>query len=146
MTFDELEEKFPNGFVDTEIFGVTISYRDRTAVFRLNLRGNSPDSPNPQEYREAFLTLDRLHYVAIEPPDADHLFYPTGAEISADGLPEDPRSFPLIEDLKPKLQAGGFCCRFFVHDWNSFIHVAAGSAQFSWVESADTAAGAAHDL
>jgi len=50
------------------------------------------------------------------------------------GLPEDPSECPLLESLKPALPFGAFCCRFYVHDWNSFIHIAAENAQFSWLE------------
>jgi hypothetical protein len=73
-----------------------------------------------------------IYYVTIEPPDPDHLFYPKRGKITVDGLTEDPQNFPLFNHLQPKLPVGAFCCRFFVHDWNSFIHIAAVTAEFSW--------------
>lgn len=134
MTFDELDQRFPNGFDDAEITNLTVDYRDRIVALELNLRGNLPDSPNSQEYGRAVLTLRGFYYFSIEPPDPDHLFYPGRAKIVVDGLPEDPRQFTLFEHLKPKLPMGAFCCRFYVHDWNSFIHIASRDARFSWVE------------
>jgi|SRR5208337_1138082 len=133
MTFEELDRRFPNGFDDAEITSLTLDYQTRTAKLELNLRGNPPESPNRDEYQPALLLLDGFYYFVIEPPDAGHLWYPQRS-IQANGYPEDVRQFPLFEALMPKLSADAFCCRLYVHDWNSFIHVAAKDAQFSWVE------------
>jgi hypothetical protein len=133
MTFEELDQRFPNGFDDAEIISLTLDYQNRTAQLQLNLRGNPPDSPNRDEYQRAVLLLNGFYYFVIEPPDADHLWYPRRS-IQVNGYPEDVSQFPLFEHLKPKLSGDAFCCRFYVHDWNSFIHIAAKDAQFSWVE------------
>jgi hypothetical protein len=102
-------------------------------MLQMRLRGNSPDSPNRDEYGRAVLTVRGFYYFSIDPPDPDHLPYHEGDTITVDGLPEDSRQFPLFEHLKPTLPAGAFCCRFYVHDWNSFIHLAAADAAFSWL-------------
>jgi hypothetical protein len=135
MTFDELDQNYPNGFDDAEITFLTLNYRDRIAILELSLRGNSPEGPKSQEYGRAVLKLHEFYYLSIEPPDQDHLSRPWRSKITVDGLPEDSQDFPLYEYLKPRLAQDGFCCRFFVHDWNSFIHVAAKTAEFSWVEN-----------
>jgi hypothetical protein len=132
MTFDELDSRFPNGFDDAEILGIAVDYGSRTATLQLNLRGNSPDSPDRDVYSRAILTATGIYYLSIEPPDRDHLSWPNCEKITVDGLPEDPNDFPLFASLRPTLPAGAFCCRFFVHDWNSFIHIAAADAKFSW--------------
>ena len=133
MTFEELDQRFPNGFDDAEITGVTVDYETRVAIFQLNLRANPPDSPDRDAYAQAVLRARGIYYMSIEPPDLDHLFGPERQKITVDGLPEDPHDYPLFGHLKPKLPSGAFCCRFFVHDWNSFIHIAAAAAEFSWV-------------
>ena len=132
MTFEDLDRRFPNGFDDAEILGINVDYRMRTATLQLNLRGNSLDSPDRDAYTRGVLTVRGIYYVSIEPPDYDHLFGPAREKITVDGLPEDPKDFPLFGSLKPKLPFGAFCCRFFVHDWNSFIHIGAADAEFSW--------------
>jgi hypothetical protein len=132
MTFEELDEKFPNGFDDAEIVSLRSDYRNRTATLQLNLRGNSPDSANSQEYRAAVLTVHEFYYLSIDPPDQEHLFSPNCSKITVDGLTED-SEFPLFVRLKRTIPDPTFCCRFYVHDWNSFIHIAAKDAQFSWV-------------
>lgn len=138
MTFEELDLGFPNGFDDAELIDMAVNYQCRTATLRLSLRGNPPDSPNRDEYRAAALMLDGLYYLVIEPPDADHLWYPPRS-IQIDGYPEDAAQFPIFADLKPKLAQGAFCAKFYVHDWNSFIHVAAAYARFLWDESGSPA-------
>jgi hypothetical protein len=129
MTLDEFDQKYPNGLVDAEITALTIDYQNRVAELRLNLRCNSPDSSNSQEYARGVLTLRKFYYFAIEPPEPDHL-YPMWPKLTVGGHPEDASKFPLFEHLKPTLPAGAFCCRFYVHDWNSFIHVASPTADF----------------
>ena len=132
MTFEELDQKFANGFDDAEILRVNIDYQTRRVTLLLSLRGNPPDVANAQEYQEATLTLDGFYYFSIEPPDSDHLFYPMHSAITMNGYEEDGAKFPLFNQLKPAIPVGAFCCRFYVHDWNSFIHLAARDAQFSW--------------
>ncbi|HEY4950598.1 MAG TPA: hypothetical protein VIH88_09715 [Candidatus Acidoferrales bacterium] len=133
MTFEELDQKFPNGFDDAEISSVTINYQNRTANVQLNLRRNSPDGPDRDVYERAELKVVRFYYFSVEPPDTDHLTF-REKRIQVDGFPEDPSKFPLFESLRPTLPAGAFCCRLYVHDWNSFIHIAAEGAQCSWIE------------
>jgi hypothetical protein len=131
LTFEELDALYPNGFDDAYIDRLIVEYRSRTVEMELNLRGNPPDSPNCDEYQRAFLLLRGFYYFVIEPPDADHLWYPERS-IQVNGYHEDGSQFPLFGHLRPKLSSGAFCCRFYVHDWNAFIHVAARDAQFSW--------------
>jgi hypothetical protein len=137
MTFEELDRRYDNGFVDAEITSVTIDYQSRTATLQMNLRGNQAASPNKQKYDRAVLAVHGFYYFAIEPPDTDHLSYGKRSEITVDGFPEDPGRFPLFEHMKTTLPIGAFCCRFFVHDWNSFIHIAAPNAEFSWAAGTD---------
>ncbi len=132
MTFEEFDSKYANGFDDAEITGLTVDYKNRTVTIHLNLRRNSPGSPTAHEYTKATLHLVRFYYLSVEPPDADHLHYPSQSKITVDGLSEDPTVFPPFAKLKEKLPVGAFCCRFYVHDWNSFIHVAAQNAEFFW--------------
>lgn len=134
MTFEELDALYPNGFYDAYIDCLRVDYKNRAAELQLNLRRNPPDGPNADEYQRAVLVLRGFYYFVIEPPDTDHLWYPARS-IQINGSPEDTSQFPLFEHLKAKLPAGAFCCRFYVHDWNSFIHIAAKEVQLSWTIS-----------
>jgi len=135
MTLEELDQKFPNGLVDAEITGLAVDYSQRSATLQMNVRCSPPDSLDRGVYTPAVLTAREVFYLSIEPPDLDHLSSFQASTITVDGFPEDPEKFPLFAHLKSKHLMGAFCCRFYVHDWNSFIHLAAGSAEFSRVES-----------
>ena len=132
MTFDELDARYPNGFNDAELRTVSVDYQNRTAELRLKMRGNPPDSKTANEYSEAVLQLAGLCYCSIEPPDSEHLWCPQ-RPVQVDGLPEDAADFPLLTYVQSKFGRDCFCCRLFVHDWNSFIHIAAAKAEFAWL-------------
>jgi hypothetical protein len=76
MTFEELDEKYPNGFYDAYINSLTVAYQNRTAKLHMNLRGNMPDSPDREVYSQAVLIVKGFYYFSIEPPDSDHLSRP----------------------------------------------------------------------
>lgn len=133
MTFEELDERFANGMDSARIREIIVDYARHELTLKMRIRGNSPDGPNRDDYREAVLKVMGLHYISIDAPDDfDHLSYRNREEIIVDGLPEDPNTFALYEQFGPALQAGAFSCRFFVHDWNSFIHIAGRDARFDW--------------
>jgi hypothetical protein len=131
MIFEELDQRFPNGFVDAHITSISVDYQKHTATLHLIMRGNAADSPDFDVYAPAVLTARKIYYVAIEPPDSAHLLGPEREKITVDGLSEDMND-PHFGQFKSKLPVGVFCCRFFVHDWNSFIHIGAAEAEFSW--------------
>jgi hypothetical protein len=130
MTFDDLDARFPNGFVDAEITEIGLNYETRTATINLNLRTNVADSASANTYQKAILTIRAFYYFSVEPPDSEHLSSPLHSKIVVDGLPEDPNTFPLTVKMTDGIPAAAFCCRFYVHDWNSFIHVAGPEAEF----------------
>jgi hypothetical protein len=135
MTFEELEREYPNGFVDARISEVRIDYAQRTATLQLNMRANSPDSAERDVYSTAVLTIQGLYYLSIDPPDVDHLFGPVRRVITVDGLPEHAWNFPQFGCAQSRLRGGGFYCRFFVHDWNSFIHIGAADCEIVWLSA-----------
>ncbi len=135
MTFEELDGKYPNGLNDAEIREVRIDYAQRTATLQLAMRPNRPDSAERDTYSTALLTIHGLYYLSIDPPDVDRLFGPERRSISVDGLPEDAGAFPQIGCAQSRLRGGGFYCRFFVHDWNSFIHIGAADCEIVWLSA-----------
>jgi hypothetical protein len=134
MTLDQMFERFPNGLDDTEITNLTIDYKNRTATLLLNLRANPPDGPHRDEYSRAVLTVRGFYYFSIDPPDDEHLST-NRSKITMDAHEEDPLKFPLFAHVKSKLPADAFCSRFYVHQWNSFIHVAAPIAELELAEA-----------
>lgn len=96
MTFEDLDRRFPNGFDDAEITLITVDYEKRLATLQLNLRGNPPDSLDRDVYEPAVLKASGIYYLAIEPPDFDHLSYPKRDRITVDGLRRSAR-FPPVQ-------------------------------------------------
>ena len=134
MTFEQLEDLLPNGFHDAQIEKVAVDYAQRSASIVMQLLIGTPDSIDRDEYRRATLNISGLGYVAIEPPDPTYPFMRSGAALNVAGYPEDREKFPL-DALQPMMPKDITCYRFFVHDWNAFIHIAAKEIQLSWVEN-----------
>jgi hypothetical protein len=133
MTFEELEHILPNGFHDAKIERVAIDYVQRSASVLMQLLTGTPDSVPDVDYRAATLTFTGLGYLVIEPPDPTYPFMRRSAALNVAGYSEDPASFPcdaILADAPVKLTR----CRFFVHDWNAFVHVAAEGMELSWID------------
>ena len=128
MTFEELDALYENGLVDAEISKISIDYENRSAEFRL--RRNPASSPDAEVYSEAILRITTFCYVSIDPPDDHHAEF-ARRRIQFNALNEDPSTFPLLAAIGAKVHPDAFVCRFFVHDWNSFIHLAAHDANLS---------------
>lgn len=125
MTLEEFDQTFPNGFSDAKVRGISIDYTQRTATLQLDLRANPPDSPDHDVYSAVVLTLSGLCYLSIDPPDTGRVLRLDNEPLTVDGDCEDPQKFLQFQHAHTMLGDKGFYCRFFVHDWNSFIHVAA---------------------
>jgi hypothetical protein len=135
MTFEELDDALPNGFHDAKIQKVAVDYVQRSAIMTMQLSVGTPDSANPDEYRCATLVVSGLCYYSVEPPDPTYPFLGGSSPVNVAGYPEDPEKFPALNGLLPAMPRGVTCYRFFVHEWNSFIHIAAKDVQVQWLES-----------
>lgn len=132
MTFEDLDRELPNGFHDSKIESVAVDYARRSAMIAMRLLVGTPDSVDQDVYRHATLEVSGLCYYAIDPPDPTYPFMRTGSAINVAGYPEDPEKFPALDGLLPVMPKDVTCYRFFVHEWNSFIHIAAKDVQLSW--------------
>ncbi|MGC1186468.1 MAG: hypothetical protein WA871_03655 [Candidatus Acidiferrales bacterium] len=135
MTFEELDRELPNGFHDAKIDSVAVDYPGRSAVIAIHVLFGPPATTAQDEYREATLRVSGLCYYAIDPPDPTYPFMRAGSPINVAGYAEDPKTFPAVGGLLPVMPKDVTCYRFFVHDWNSFVHVAAKDVQLSWETS-----------
>lgn len=135
MTFEDLDRELPNGFHDAEIFSISLDYGGRTAVFEMAFWTGDIEGPNREEYRRGTLFIRGLLYLSIDPPDPDYPFMDTGSSLSVAGYSEDPEQFPAMENLVKVSGSKVNCYRFYVHDWNSFIHLAATDVQLSWSDA-----------
>jgi hypothetical protein len=134
MTFEDLEKELPNGFHDAELSDVQIDYVHGSMKLRMSFWVGSMQGPNRDEYRPGELRMTGLYFCTIDPPDPNYRYVPTGSALNVSGDPAKPDTFPALEQLSPTLAPGVSCYRFFVHEWNSFINIAAKDVQVSWVE------------
>lgn len=135
MTLDEWDSKLPNGFHDAKVLSIAIDYVAGTAKFRLSLHVGWPDDPEPEreEYQEAEMMVTGLSFCSIDPPDPSYRFLTDGRPMCVGGDPAQPDHLPALLKLLAKCPTGTWCYRFFVHDSNAFIQIAALDAQVSWI-------------
>jgi hypothetical protein len=135
MTLDELDQKLPNGFHDAQIFSIEIDYAAGAAKFSLGLLVGWPEDPEPERerYQKAELFLTGQCFCSIDPPFPTYSFIPDGRPIYVSGDPAQPDHLPALRELSAKFPPGTWCYRFFVHDWNGFIQIAARDARVTWV-------------
>ncbi len=142
MKLGEIENSLPNGFHDAKLDGIEVDYTTRTAVMRMRLHTGDPHAALEAEreaYSRAELAFSGILYFVIDPPDQkypysekDPIWLDAGDAVSDRGS-VNPAPLPLIP--ASQLPAGAFAYWFFVHNWNSFIHVAAADAKLIWLET-----------
>jgi len=135
MTLDELDRSLLNGFYDAKISSLEIDYVEATVKLNMKFLVGSPDDPGPERdsYQPAIVTVRGLHFCSIDPPDPSYRFIPDGTPITVAGDPAKPDHLPSLPALMAKLPEGVSCYRLFVHDWNSFIHIAARDAALTFI-------------
>jgi len=123
LTIQDIEQVLPNGFHDSTIIGLRLNYVTRTAEIDLEILISGPDdAEDSEDYRPSTLSISELVYFVIEPPDSRYLSQ-SGTPLLIDGGSTEPEQ--SASPLPKPLPAGAFTYSFFVHEWNSFIHVAA---------------------
>jgi len=130
MNIDQLEADLPHGFHDSLLRMFSSDMDERRAEFVLDVWvGDLQSDVNAERerYRPARLELLGLGYLIVDGRDhrqADVDLTPVQIDVrDADDDPERARQVP----------AGGFAGRFFVTEWNAFIHFAALEARLTWL-------------
>jgi hypothetical protein len=132
VTIEEMARTLPNGFHDSWLSQVTVDYVAQTASLMLDICIGDLDAPPGEErdrLRAARLDLLGLEYFIMEPPDPRYEYRDAG-DVMLDLCDSD----PAIATPRP-LALGGFAGRFFVNDWNAFIHFAARDCRLTWTDS-----------
>ena len=121
MTLEEIERSLPNGFHDSSIFGVRLDYVQRTAEIDLEIWVAGSDDEDPEQYSRATLSISELIYFVIEPPGPPNTSHDAPTLVDGGSSELERAAYPLPKPLP----AGAFTYWFFVSSWNSFIHIAA---------------------
>jgi len=132
VNIDELEAGLPNGLHDALLRTYWSDVPEQRAEFILDVwlgDLHSAVTAERERYRAARLELLGLAYLEV---DAHHPTYPVGdgapVRIDACGADDDPQRLPQVPQ-------GGFAGRFFVTEWNAFIHFAARDARLTWIDA-----------
>ena len=129
MTIDELESELPNGLHDAYLRTFSSDPAAKRAEFTLDLWIGDLHSSEVSERecrRSARLELLGLAYLVIDVPDPRYpLADGSRVQIDSCAADDDPERRRLVPE-------GGFAGRFFVTEWNAFIHFAALEARLTW--------------
>ena len=131
MGIEELETELGITFHDSLLRTLSANFAKRTAEFVLDVCVGDPDAATESERerrRAARLELAGLEYLVVDPPDPK---YPYRAHRPVDIDPCGPDQSMTARYPVPQ---GAFAGRFFVSDWNAFIHFAAMQVAVTWLE------------
>ncbi len=140
MTLLELDNTLPNGFHDSELRGLSIDYARRIVRLDMSLKVGDPNGSRQQrdDIRDAQVELSAAVFFVIDPPGsaAGYNFDSPGEVWIGDGYKT--RSIPeftktIDKQLPDAAPAEAFLHSFFVHDWSSYIHIAARDCTMKWV-------------
>jgi hypothetical protein len=131
VNIDELEAGLPNGLHDALLRTYSTDPASGRAEFILDVWLGDLHSAAVQErerYRSARLELLGVAYLVLDDSDPR---YPVSSaspvQIDVCGADDDP-------ERSRQIPPGGFAGRFFVTEWNAFIHFAALDARLTWLD------------
>jgi hypothetical protein len=125
MTIEEIAQSLPNGFHDSSIKSVHLNYEQRTAEMDLVLWVAGAEDEDSELYQRATLFISDLVYFVIEPPGPPNVAHAANSLVDGGASELERAAYPLPKPLP----SGVFTYWFFVSIWNSFIHIAASSAE-----------------
>jgi hypothetical protein len=131
MNIDELAADLPNGLHDALLLTVSSDAVSRHAEFVLDVwigDLHNAIASERERRRKARLELVGLAYLVFDDPDPRYGM-PQGSPVQIDlcGADQDPERARQVPD-------GAFAARFFVTEWNGFIHFAAREARLIWMD------------
>lgn len=131
MNIEQLAAELPNGFHDARLRSFSSEPAQRRAEFVLDVWVGDLHSRVESERerrRPALLELLELAYLVTDELDPRYAATQRWqVQIDACGPDDD-------EALARQVPPGGFAGRFFVTEWNAFIHFAAREARLTWLE------------
>ena len=132
MTIDDIEADLPNGLHDSLLHGFSSSEDERRAEFVLDVWLGDLHSTvvtERERHRRARLELFGVAYLIVEEPDPRYGPF-TNSPVQLDVCAADDDA-----DRSRRVPEGGFAGRFFITDWNSFIHFSALDARLTWLDT-----------
>ena len=132
MTFEEIDQKLPNGFHDGQIRSISMDFVSISLVLEMELHFGEATDPDPERYRPGTLKVISPCLFFIEPPDPRYPFVPDGSALNVDGDSVRNGQSAEVDRLLPVLPQNATIYRFFLEEWNSFLYLGGANAEFSW--------------
>jgi hypothetical protein len=131
MTIADIEDTLPWGFHDADLLSVRVDFAGQLAVFDLDV----PMDERQTTSRRGQLVVEGLVFCVIDPSQ----------KLARGPAWIDSGNTPTAEAAKlPPVPAGAFLHWFFLHDSNSFIHVAGTAARFAWTAEPESSSTSRH--
>jgi hypothetical protein len=127
----DLSSQLPNGFHDMHVERITIDFQARIATLEGEIWVTDDSlgaEHEPADWRHGIIVLEGLIHCFFDPPDPTYPY--AAAKHAWVDMCDEEASLPQLKNLPE----GAFAVRFFVNQWNSFIHVAATNALLRWSE------------
>jgi hypothetical protein len=106
----------------------------------LSLKVGAFDGPREHrdDCRDAQVEITGMVFWIVDPPDRNEDFASSGEVWIGDGVetPSIPQFTKHIADLLNAVPKDVFVHSLFVHDWNSYIHLAARDCSIKWLGDA----------
>ncbi|MEQ8791659.1 MAG: hypothetical protein RIC55_35680 [Pirellulaceae bacterium] len=131
MNLKKLQSELDLTLHDALLRKLSTDFVAGTADFILDVCVGDPDGKSERERerrRAGRLQLTGLQYLAVDPPDPNS---PYGDQSP---VRVDPCDADQEVATRYRIPDGAFSGRFFVSDWNGFIHFAAAAATLEWLE------------
>ena len=125
MTIEELENRFPNGFHDAYLVGLTVEFPSASACVELDV---DCDDPDPAVYTRIKFRLNGLSLFIVDPPDV-RIALSYGETIWVSGCETSDEMLSDLATYRKNVPPGSFFYSFFMSHWNCFVHLAATNAE-----------------
>ena len=87
----------------------------------MEIHVSGPDDEDKEKYQPATLFISGLVYFVIEPPGPPNIAHAEPSRVDGGSSELEQTAYPLPKPVPD----GAFTYWFFVSNWNSFIHIAA---------------------
>lgn len=126
MTLSQLEDTLPNGLHDAFLMGLILSFDQGTASLKVRLlvSGNGEKA----RYEDAEIRLGGLAAVVVEGPERVSSI---PAPLGICSFETSEKHYPAFSQVPEEIRRL-FHSLYVESPWNSFIHIAAASAEIVW--------------
>ena len=129
MNLAQLEETLPNGFHDAKLTHFELDEDQGTAILQMRLLVSDPVEEASREvikYKPAEISIKGLSVMEVPP----ELLQDQWSLLDVQGFIPNEKQWSTFANLDNDARQNSYS--FFVHDWNTSIHMVASQAEVHW--------------